>query len=121
MPMTMAACWKDPPEGEVPQREGQCRAHGADREQHGGDLHAPDAADAVGHTAGGRGTDGAPDQGDGDDLGQGRRADVVAAPDGFDGAVDHGTVVAEQEAAHRGRRRDEDDVPEMIGMSRPGS
>lgn len=68
----------------------------------------------------GRGTDGTADQRDGDDLGQGRGADVVAAADGLDGAVDHGTVVTEQEAAHRGRRRDEDDMPEMFGVSRPG-
>jgi hypothetical protein len=80
-----------------------------------------DTADAVGYAAGGGGADGAADEGDGDDLGEGRGADVVTVTDGFDGAVDHGTVVAEEETAHRGRRRDEDDVPEMIGMSRPGS
>ena len=64
---------------------------------------------------------GAADQRDGDDLGQGRGADVVAVPDGLDGAVDHGAVVAEEEAAHRGRRRDEDDVAEMVGVGLPGS
>ena len=81
-------------------------------------MHA-DAADAVGDAAGGGGADGAADQGDGDDLGQRRGADVVAVPDGLDGAVDDGAVVAEEEAAHRGRRRDEDDVPEMVGVGRP--
>lgn len=111
----------DPPEGEVVQREGQRGADGADGEQHRGDLHAADTADAVGHASRGGGTDGATDQRDGDDLRQGRGADVVAAPDRLDRAVDHGTVVAEEETAHRGRRRDEDDVPEMLGMSRSGS
>ncbi len=51
-----------------------------------------------------------------------RRADVVAAPDGLDGAVDHGAVVAEEEAAHRGGRRDEDDMAEMLADEpSPGS
>ena len=111
----------DPPEGEVPQREGQRGADGADGEQDRGDLHAPDAADAVGYAAGGRGADGAADQGDGDDLCECGGADVVAVADGLDGAVDHGAVVAEEETAHRGRGRDEDDVPEMFGVSRSGS
>ena len=43
-------------------------------------------------------------------------ADVVTAADRLDGAVDHGAVVAEQEAAHRGRRGDEDDMAEVLGQ-----
>ena len=57
----------------------------------------------------------------GDDLGEGGGADVVAVADGLDGAVDDGAVVAEEEAAHGGRRGDEDDVPEVIGRAVPGS
>ena len=63
---------------------------------------------------------GAADQRDGDDLGERSGADVVAVADGLDGAVDHGTVVAEEEAAHRGGRRDEDDMAEMVGVGLHG-
>ncbi|MGX1122430.1 hypothetical protein RKD37_007793 [Streptomyces ambofaciens] len=111
----------DTPHRQVPQREGQRGADGTHGEQDRRDLHAPDPADAVGDTARGRGTDGTADQRDRDDLRQHRGTDVIAVPDRLDRTVDHGTVVTEQETAHRGRRRDEDDVPEMIGMSRPGS
>ncbi|MDH6607040.1 hypothetical protein M2164_002675 [Streptomyces sp. SAI-208] len=111
----------DPPERQVVQREGQRGTDGADREEDGRDLHAADTADAVRDAACGRRADRAADQGDGDDLRQGRGTDVVAVPDGLDRAVDHGAVVTEEETAHRGRRRDEDDMPEMIGMSRSGS
>ena len=111
----------DPPEGQVVQGEGQRGPDGADDEERGRDLHAADTADAVGDPARGGGADRTADQRDGDDLGQGRGADVVPVPDGLDGTVDHGTVVTEEETAHRGRRRDEDDVPEMFGMSRSGS
>ncbi len=104
----------DPPEGEVPEGEGQGRADGADGEEDGGDLHAADAADAVGDPAGGGGADGAADQGDGDDLGEGAGADVVPVADRLDGAVDDGAVVAEEETAHRGGGRDEDDVTEVV-------
>jgi hypothetical protein len=111
----------DPPEGQVVQGEGQRGAHRADGEERGRDLHAADAADAVGDPARGGRADRTADQGDGDDLGEGRGADVVPVPDGLDGAVDHSAVVTEEEATHRGRGGDEDDVPEMLGVSRLGS
>jgi hypothetical protein len=62
-------------------------------------------------------TEGAADQGDGDDLGKRARADVIAVPDGFDGTVDDGAVVAEEEATHRGGGRDEDDMARWSGWA----
>ena len=96
----------DAEEHDHPDVRRQCRTEGADEEQHRGDLHHRDASDAVGDPSGRHGTRGGTEQGGRDGEPQLVVVDAEVFLDGIDRAVDDGAVVAEQQAAEGGHRRD---------------
>jgi hypothetical protein len=91
-------------------KAGAERAH---EEEHGRQLHDGQASEPVGHPAGRHRARGGAQQSGRDGEAQQRWFDLELPLDGRDGAVDHGAVVAEQEAA---QRRDDGDADRALGL-----
>ncbi len=98
----------DPEQHDGPHFVGETGAERADQEQHRGDLHDRDTADLVCDASGGHGSGRGTEQRRRDGETEVGVADAEVLLDGVHRTVDDRAVVAEQQTAERGHRRDPD-------------